>query len=415
MKVLKFGGTSLANNLQSVLHLVGQQNELVCIVVSALGNTTELLRKGRILSVRRKYLRWAQSIEGADKVIRTIWDQASHVSLWPASRRQQDILLGYGELCSALLITRAINQYTNKQANFTHDSVVVSGPHGNATIDDVVLMTNRDDINVHVVPGFYGISFEGSVPCKKTIGPSGSDITAAAVGKFYQGHGDTDQVIIYTDVDGIYTADPRVVPDASIIPYMSRKEAVALGHAGGKVLHPRTPLFLFGTDVGLCVRRMGREDGGTWVTMKGAGREIPLAVGLVSDQKMVTIIGYHMQGIPGITADVFQTIASRGISVSLITQSCTECAISFTLPETETISLGHEYCMEVKKVSIVTIVGEYMRQQVGVAARFCAELATDGINILALSQGSTEMSISAVVARGDGERAAIAAHRMCKG
>jgi len=307
-----------------------------------------------------------------------------------------------GERCAAYILDVAVHQSVG--LSLFYDSIPVTGPHKNAKIvsikDKYNLPTEQHCI---VVPGFYGYDTEKYVV--KTIGKSGSDITAAAIATAMQ----AKEVIIYTDVDGIYTADPNVVPNARVITEMHQWDAIELGYAGGNVLHPRTTAFLLNTNIDLFVRHIDDDVGGTRVT-KNTERKC-MAIAMVQDQIMVTVQEEHMRGIPGVASDIFGTLGKQGISVSLITQSGSETAISFTIGESHIDALQDvQNIVYIQKVGIITLVGSNMKSTPGVAAALFTVLADKNINVIAISQGSTERSISVVLSRYDTLKALRSVH-----
>lgn len=392
MRILKFGGTSVFQ-LHRVLDIVREYfDDGVCVVVSAVSNTTDLLRSGEIDAVRRLYIRWAKSIENVAYTIHAFWDHVEYLLRLPSSEKRNDLIMSAGERCAAYVLDVAIQE--NIGPSLFYDSISVAGPHTNAKIVSVwgdAFLAKKKCV---VVPGFYGYDHQDAVV--KTIGKSGSDITAAAMARALN----ATEVVIYTDVAGIFTADPRVVPGAKWIPEMNQWDAIELGYAGGNVLHPRTVAFLLNTDIDLFVRHVERDEGGTRVTKHTEERCVALAT--VNDQIMVTVQEEHMWGIPGVASELFDHLAIRGISVTLITQSCTETSISFAIEESHVDALVDvESIVDIQKIGILTLVGSNMKHTVGVAARLFTILAENRINVVAISQGSTERSISVVVSRYD--------------
>jgi aspartate kinase len=401
MRVLKFGGTSVWD-LSRVLEIVQKYyHEGLCIVVSAVKNTTALIRNKNIRAVRNLFIEWARDYD-LRPTIEQFWDHAEHLcrtKFTSNDKQQEDLLLSYGERMTAYIIDKIIHQ-TLGSSTFC-DNIQVHGPFGDAIIAGITPRYPNPG-TVLVVPGFYGYDRQ----VVKTIGVSGSDVTAGAMATVLN----ATEVVIYTDVKGIYTADPRIVPEATLLPEMTRWDAIELGYAGGNVLHPRTVSQLFDTDIVLWVRHLqGGEGTGTKVHDNVSA--CCTAVALRDNQILVTVEGQHMCGIPGIASELFDTLAMQGVSVSLITQSCSECAISFAIAE-EHVDAIHELSnvANIQRVSVITLVGSKMKARIGVAASLFSALANSNINVLAISQGSTERSISAVVARQNGSDGLIAVH-----
>ena len=273
------------------------------------------------------------------------------------------------------------------------DDVLVQGPHGDARIVSMNLPDADGDV-VRIVPGFYGYDNNAII---KTIGRSGSDIMAAAVAKHVHAH----EVIIYTDVHGIFSADPRKVASAVCFEEMHALDAIELGFAGGSVLHPRTVQFLLGTGIDLIVRHLEADVGGTLINER-TKNEIN-AVAVKEHQVLLSMEDTAMHGVPGIVASLFRPLADAGVNVSFITQSCSETCVTFAVDRQDLVKCAHLMgkVTDVRPVAIVSLVGASMRARVGVAGRFFQALAMANVNVLAIGQGATERSISAVLAETD--------------
>ena len=261
---------------------------------------------------------------------------------------------------------------------------------------------------IPIVTGFIGATEDGITT---TLGRGGSDYSAAILGHCL----DADEVWTWTDVGGVMTADPRTVPDAQVIPMLSYSEVGELAYFGAKVLHPRTirpivergiPLRVKNTFNPTCPgTRIVREPEATPGTVK--------AVTAITGLSMVMVEGRGMMGVPGIAARTFSAVASQGASVLMISQSSSEQSICFVIP-TETAqpvihAIEKEMALELARrdvdrvwslddVVIVTAVGAGMRSTPGVAARIFGALGQGDINIIALAQGSSDCSVSLVVA-----------------
>jgi aspartate kinase len=274
---------------------------------------------------------------------------------------------------------------------------------------------------IPVVTGFIGATEDGVTT---TLGRGGSDYSAAILGVCLG----ADEVWTWTDVDGVMSADPRLVPDARVIPTLSYSEVGELAYFGAKVLHPRTirpvvehgiPLWVKNTFNPTCPgTRIVREP----ETAPGTVKAITAIEGL----SMVTVEGRGMMGVPGIAARTFAAVASRGASVLMISQASSEQSISFVIPTTAAApviaAIEDEMALELARrdvdrvwslddVVIVTAVGAGMRGTPGVAHRIFGALAQESINVTAVAQGSSECSISLVVAAADAADAVQQIHR----
>ena len=280
-----------------------------------------------------------------------------------------------------------------------------------------------------ITTGFIGTTPEGVIT---TLGRGGSDYTAAIIGSVLP----ADDVWIWTDVDGVMTTDPRIAPDAQTLPEISYGEIAELAYYGAKVLHPKTirPVVEAGIGLRIC-NTFNPSHPGTRLIANGYAvgsngnlhqpEKVIKAVTAIRKQRLVTIEGRGMLGVPGVAARAFGAVASTGTSVPLITQASSEQSICFAVPsETAPFVLDalektfvHEIEDEdidrvwsTSDVSIVTVVGAGMRHTIGVAGRVFNQLGKSGVNVLAIAQGSSEVSISLVVDTADTENAVRALH-----
>jgi aspartokinase/homoserine dehydrogenase 1 len=271
------------------------------------------------------------------------------------------------------------------------------------------------------VTGFIGASQSGITT---TLGRGGSDYSAAILGDCL----DADEVWIWTDVDGVMTSDPRIVPEAQVIPMLSYGEVSELAYFGAKVLHPRTIRPVVERGIPLWVKntfnptfpgsRIVREAQSTPVTVK--------AVTAIEGLSLATVEGRGMMGVPGIAARTFAAVASQGASVLMISQSSSEQSICFVIP-TEVVppvirAIEAEMALELSRrdvdrvwsmddVVIVSAVGAGMRSTPGVASRVFGALGQGEINVIAIAQGSSDCSVSLVLAAEDCAKAVQAIHR----
>ncbi len=274
---------------------------------------------------------------------------------------------------------------------------------------------------IPVVTGFIGATEEGVTT---TLGRGGSDYSAAILGACLDG----DEVWTWTDVDGVMSADPRLVPSARVIPMLSYAEVSELAYFGAKVLHPRTIRPVVERNIPLWVKNtfnpsypgtkiMGEPEGASG-TVK--------AVTAIRGMSLITVEGRGMMGVPGIAARTFAAVASRGSSVLMISQASSEQSICFVIPTSSTDdvveALEDALSLELARrdiervwsfsdVDIVTAVGAGMRHTPGVAAQIFGSLADASINVIAIAQGSSECSISIVVSSDDTAAAVEQIHR----
>ncbi|MBN1149107.1 MAG: aspartate kinase [Anaerolineales bacterium] len=280
-----------------------------------------------------------------------------------------------------------------------------------------------DGGQIPIVTGFVARSVEGATT---TLGRGGSDYSAALIGAALE----ADDVWIWTDVPGVMTADPRLAPDARTITELSYREVAELAYFGAKVLHPKTIRPVIEAGIGLRVCDTFNPDHpGTRITpdanSNGTGKI--KAVTLIRQQRLITIEGRGMLGVPGVAARTFGAVAATGTSVPLITQASSEQSICFAAPSQSTqqviASLENVFERELAsrdidriwatgEVVIVTVVGAGMRNTPGIAGKIFSSLGARGVNVIAIAQGSSEVSISLVVDAGDAEAAALALHEL---
>lgn len=388
--VQKYGGSSLsdAESIKRVARRIVDTKKSgadVVVVVSAMGDTTD-----------------------------DLLDLANEVSPLPPAR-EMDMLLTAGERISMALVAMAIANLGSTVRSFTGSQagVITDDTHGKARIIDVTpgrITSAIDEGHIVIVAGFQGVS-QGSKEIT-TLGRGGSDTTAVALAAAL----DADVCEIYTDVDGVFTADPRIVPAARKIGHISHEEMLELAASGAKILHLRCVEYARRFDMPIHVRSSFSHHEGTWVggNPEGETVEDPIIGGVAHDRSeaKVTVVG--VPDSPGKASEIFQAIADAQINIDMIVQnvSATDTGltdISFTLPKAdgqtaiqaltrlqETVGFAQlQYDDQVGKVSLV---GAGMRTHPGVSATFFRALADAGVNIEMIS--TSEIRIS-VVTRGD--------------
>ncbi|CAN1527016.1 LysC Aspartokinases [Candidatus Nanopelagicaceae bacterium] len=399
--VQKFGGSSVADaeglkRVAARIVATKKAGNQVVVVVSAMGDTT-------------------------DELI----DLANQVSPIPPGR-ELDMLLTAGERISMALLAIAINNLGFEALSFTGSQagVITDSTHGKARIIDVTPGRIREAIDsgsIAIVAGFQGISQDTNDIT--TLGRGGSDTTAVALAAALE----ADVCEIYTDVDGIFSADPRAIPAARKLKTVTYEEMLELAAAGAKVLHLRCVEYARRFKLPIHVRSSFSPLEGTWVVEnhpEGGTMEQAIIAGVAHDKSeaKVTIVGVPDR--TGVAARIFQALADNDLNIDMIVQNVSAAAtgltdISFTLPKAD----GAEATTVLKKIqgevgfaSIqyddtigkLSLVGAGMRSHPGVTATFFAAMAEAGVNIEMIS--TSEIRISVIVREGDLERAAQAAH-----
>ena len=399
--VQKFGGSSVADaegmkRVAARIVATKKAGHQVVVVVSAMGDTT-------------------------DELI----ELANAVTPIPQGR-ELDMLLTAGERISMAVLAMAIHNLGFEALSFTGSQagVITDSVHGKARIIDVTPGRIREAIDsgaIAIVAGFQGISQD--TKDITTLGRGGSDTTAVALAAAL----DADVCEIYTDVDGVFSADPRVVPAARKLKTVTYEEMLELAAAGAKVLHLRCVEYARRFNLSIHVRSSFSPNEGTWVVEnhpEGGTMEQAIISGVAHDKSeaKVTIVGVPDR--TGIAARIFQAIADNDINVDMIVQNVSAAAtgltdISFTVPKAEgqkATTVLQRVQGEVGFASIIyddtigklSLVGAGMRSHPGVTATFFAAMADAGVNIEMIS--TSEIRISVIVREADLERAAKAAH-----
>jgi aspartate kinase len=403
--VQKYGGSSVADadGIKRVAQRIvatRKSGDAVVVVVSAMGDTT-------------------------DELV----DLATQVSPLPPGR-ELDMLLTAGERISMALLAMAIANLGLVGRSFTGSQagVITDSAHGKARIIDVTPGRIRgalDDGAIPIVAGFQGVSQDGKDIT--TLGRGGSDTTAVALAAALG----ADVCEIYTDVDGIFTADPRIVPGARRIPRISYEEMLEMAACGAKVLMLRCVEYARRYSIPIHVRSSFSNREGTWVTSlqgqetEGEAMEQAIISGVAHDRSeaKITIVGVPDK--VGEAARIFRVIAATGINIDMIVQNVSAAAtgrtdISFTLPREDgqaavtslgqlQSEVGFESLLYDDRIGKISLIGAGMRSHPGVSATFFGALAEAGVNIEMIS--TSEIRISVVVDENDVPVAVGAAHR----
>jgi aspartokinase/homoserine dehydrogenase 1 len=474
LEVHKFGGASLADAAayrHAAQIIAGRAAPCVVVVSAPAGVTDVLLGLARRAAageanmgdlerdteaLRTRYLDIARAAVGSDKgaagVVAEIdasLDElsrllASLIVLKELTARTSDFIAARGERLSAQIFAATFSA-TVGRARYVDalEVIFTDGPFGGASpnlpLTDLaarkVLRPIVDSGVVPVVPGFIGVAaLDDGVHGKPdahsiaTLGRGGSDLTATLLGRALG----AESVSLWKDVSGLLTADPRVVPDARVIPQLHAREAAELAYYGAKVLHPRALIPLSGLaatrSIPVFVKPFADPSAaGTEISSRRTLDKYPVkALSAAGGQALLTVTGNGMLGVPGIAARTFEALFQQGTSVSLISQSSSEQSICFSVPEAAAKRardrLAEEFKSEIARQEIdgvelqtglatLAVVGLGMAGAPGIAARLFEALAHASINIVAIAQGSSELNISFVVAAKDAAAAQRAIHR----
>jgi aspartokinase/homoserine dehydrogenase 1 len=448
LAVWKFGGASLADAaaIRKAAELIASHDGPLVVVCSAMAGVTDQLLEGARLAVEGED-RQAAKVAGKllarhRKVVTDLVPpgrarRALLASLDIAGREYQDLctavhVLGHieprasdvmvsrGERLSASILAVVLAGLGRKTAFVDGvDVIATDGQHGGAA--PLIPETTRAARKVlrpmlakrvlPVVPGFIGRAPDDTVT---TLGRGGSDLTATMLARALG----AAEAVLWKDVRGILTGDPRLVPDARLIPQLHHREAAEVAYYGAKVLHPRALIPLDGTRIVLRVRSfIDTSLPGTEVSARRGAPGHPVkAVAVVRNQAVVTVAGKGMAGVHGIAARTFTALDAERLSVSTIFQASSESSIGFTLPDTQAdravLAIRRAFRDELASglidnvtsrpsMAVVAVVGDGMVGAPGIAARVFSSLATAGISVVAIAQGSSERNISFVVAEAD--------------
>jgi aspartate kinase len=401
--VQKYGGSSLADaeGIKRVAQRIVATRKAghgVVVVVSAMGDTTDELQ-----------------------------DLALKVSPLPPGR-ELDMLLTAGERISMALVAMAIANLGFEARSFTGSQagVITDSAHGKARIIDVTpgrISGALADGAIPIVAGFQGVSQDSKDIT--TLGRGGSDTTAVALAAALGAH----ICEIYTDVDGVFTADPRIVPGARRIPRISYEEMLEMAACGAKVLHLRCVEYARHYHMPIHVRSSFSSRDGTWVIdepdpAEEDGVDQPIITGVAHDRSEATITVSAIPDKVGVAAKMFRVVANAGINIDMIVQSTSrstgQADISFTLPRQDVQAamaalssiqdeIGFESLVFDDSIGKISLIGAGMRSHPGVSADFFGALADSGINIRMIS--TSEIRVSAVVDAADLDAAVVATHR----
>ena len=465
--VMKFGGTSVgsADALTKAAQIVKDartEYPRVVVVTSAMSGVTNLLldcaalaSQGKVDSLanaestlREKHFAIADVLIKDEKLREATRQDINSLILLlvnlckaiavlgEASPRAMDAVSSIGERMSVRLLGAVLESAgVNAKAIESTEFVVTNAHYQNAHPDfkattektRALLNPLMDAGIVPVTTGFIGATPEGVIT---TLGRGGSDYSAAIIGAVLP----ADDVWIWTDVDGIMTTDPRIVPSAKTLSEITYSEIAELAYYGAKVIHPKTirPVVDAGIRLRICNTFNPSHPGTRLIAnvpsdSHARNGQVVKAVTAIRNQRLVTIEGRGMLGVPGVAARAFGAVASTKTSVPLITQASSEQSICFAVPsesaESVINALQAVFASEIKDedidrvwmtedVSIITVVGVGMRHTPGVAGQVFSQLGNSKANVLAIAQGSSEVSISMVVAAADTELAVKALHEL---
>lgn len=455
MKVLKFGGTSVGsadsiNGLLEILKQVYAKGEKPIVVLSAMSGVTNLLTQmaedaaqGSSFTSALKELEVKHfavikkliQIKNQNPVftqlkifLNELEDLLQGVyNLRELSAQSKDLIISYGERCSTFLVSKIAEQYF-PESLFVEASPLIKtdSNFGNAKVD---LQQSehliRTFFELHrnqflFVTGFIASNEHNRVT---TLGRGGSDYTAAIIGAALQ----AEAIEIWTDVDGMLTADPRMVKKAFPLPVLSYTEAMELSYFGAKVIYPPTMIPAFMKKVPIVIRNTFNPSfPGTVIQYDSGKSDFPIkGISSINAISVINLSGSGMIGKAGFSGRLFSLLAHEQINVILITQSSSEHSITFAVHPADAIKakrlIESEFELELlakkieapvieEELSVLAVVGENMKHTPGMSGRLFASLGRNGINVRAIAQGSSEYNISVIINQADLSKALNAVH-----
>jgi len=460
LQVMKFGGTSVGDaaciaRVAQIVNDAGREGPIVAVVSAMSGVTNRLIESanlaaaGELKLAETVFASLRQQHETAlaalvpDETRRAqiasclgkIFDEGERLCRGTAMLRELtpralDAVSSLGERLSAPMVAGALEMLGAKSEPVeATECIVTDSIHGGADprMDETRQRSEarlRALLNQAVIPvvtGFIGATADGVLT---TLGRGGSDYSATILGAALG----AAEVIIWTDVDGVMTADPRLVPEARTIPEISYREATELAYFGAKVLHPKTLHAVSQAKIPVWIRNsFAPERTGTKITPKGRtnGGGVK-ALTAIRDVALITVGGPGIVGLPDVVGRTFSTTAEVHANILLISQSSSQNDICFIVaaPDAKRTveALRKEFAQDVAHekvehitvdttIAIVAVVGENMRGTPGVAGRTLSAVGRDNVNIIAIAQGSSESNISFVVSEKDMKAALLATHR----
>ncbi len=457
MQVLKFGGSSVANaeNIKKVIAVLKKRTaaEQTIVVVSALGGITDLLLNcshlaaqgvetyaSTLIEIEQRHLQAVRElipINNQSSLLSFVKTQCNEIEdicngiflLKELSPRTRDRIVSYGELLSSKIIAAALDAQ-DLPAHWldSRQLIVTNSEHGNALVNfassnqRIVDYVEKNEAPLYLAPGFIAANEEG---INTTLGRGGSDYTAA----IFAAACSATVLEIWTDVSGMMTADPRLVPNARIIPQISYQEAMELSHFGAKVIYPPTIQPVMSKGIPVWVKNtFSSEDQGTVVKQQVTESTNSITgISSMGNIALLSLEGSGMIGIPGFSKRLFEALATKKINVILITQSSSEHSICVGIEEAKAVAAKHSideefaYEIEIKKVeplvveknlAIIALVGDRMKNHTGISGKFFSALGRNGVNIRAIAQGSSERNITAVISSADVKKSTNTIHEV---
>ena len=451
MKVIKFGGTSVATSksLKNVFSIIENQKENTIVVVSALGGITDLLHdfigsKGNrsvdyLKEIEERHL---EIIHGLSKVenqssllsflkqqlneLETILEAVSTID--EITKKTISKVLSFGEILSSKIIFELLNQRGNDISYLDSREIIFTKYHNNNEIIDeektgISISNNIEliDSKLIIMPGFIATDSNNEI---SNLGRGGSDYTASVMANYTN----SEALEIWTDVSGVFSANPKIVKNSKAIESLSYKEAMELSFFGAKVIYFPTLQPLIEKSIPAYIKNTFDKDAiGTCISNKGENNEESTIKGISHIEKisLINFEGSGMVGVPGFSKRFFGALSERGINVIMITQASSEFSICVAVKESDAnnakISIDKEFEYEISQrkinecqiensLSNIAIVGDKMKSKKGVSGKLFSTLGNNNINIRAIAQGASERNISIIIDEKDNTKALNSLH-----
>ena len=450
MKVLKFGGTSVANaqNIKLVLDIVQKQakQDQLIVVVSALSKVTDLLLlasqkaaandegyKEIVAEIEKKHLDTLKElipVSEQSSLLSHIKRIINHLEtlldgcylLGELSPRTADTILSFGELLSSYIIAEALKQnLKNSSYKDSRELIKTNTNFGKAAVNFeitnplIVDYFTSNESQVVVMPGFIASSVDG---INTTLGRGGSDYTAAILA----GALDVTDLEIWTDVNGMFTANPKIVKQAQPIATISYQEAMELSHFGAKVLYPPTIQPVLRKNIPIHIKNTFEPEAeGTFISNNAVANGNPVkGISHIDNITLITLEGPGMIGVLGSSKRLFEVLSQANVNVIFITQASSEHSICIGIQNSDAVAAEEainkafeieilqnkiEPCIVEKNLCIIALVGENMKNHQGLSGKMFSTLGKNNVNIRAIAQGASERNISAVINERDVKKA----------
>jgi len=455
--VMKFGGTSIGNgkrikHVAEIIKKYHDEKHQIVLVTSAMSGVTDALLKNArdasesgkisrvkefIADIRKQHHKSAHEAINNNDILKKVLEEINTrieelekalvgiCYLGELTLRSMDYISSYGERLAAPILCGSLNALGIPSRAFTggEAGIITNDEYGNAKPLEETYMLVKERIEpllnstIPVVTGFIAENRAGIIT---TLGRGGSDFTASIIGAALN----ADEIWLWKEVHGIMTTDPRIVPEAKPIPVISYIEAMELSYFGAKVLHPRTiePAIKHGIPVR--VKNTFNPDAIGTIIVKDEqqSRDVVKAVTLIKNVALINISGAGMVGTIGVAARVFTTLANAGVNIIMISQGSSEANISIVVDEHNVDKAVKAIKSEFKNgiikdvtsdkdICVVAVVGAGMAGTPGVAGRVFGALGKAGINVIMISQGSSQHNISFVVSAESGKEAVRVLHK----